>query len=115
MDNILDKARDIVYKGGEQNSERQYGTPKESFGRIASIASILCNKEITDVDVAKVQIAQKLVRESYAHKQDNLIDLCGYTAILNDLYSSGIPRHTKFEDNCECEECVIERRIFKEK
>lgn len=85
--NILGKAIDIVYKGGQENAERQYGTPAESFERIASIASILCNKEITAVDIAKIQMSQKLVRESYAHKEDNLVDLCGYTSILNDLYA----------------------------
>jgi hypothetical protein len=80
---ILDKARNIVY--GQEHKERRYGTPGESFGRIAAIATILCGKEISPQDVAKVQIAQKLVRESYAHKEDNLIDLCGYASILNDL------------------------------
>ena len=87
-DTILDQAKDIVYKGGEENAERQYGTPAESFQRIATIASILCNKELTAEDIAKVQMSQKLVRESYAHKEDNLVDLCGYTAILNDLHNS---------------------------
>ena len=43
-------------------------------------------KELTDIDCAKVLIAVKLVRESYKHKEDNLIDACGYLKLLNDLY-----------------------------
>jgi hypothetical protein len=82
---ILEEAQGIVRKGGVENSERRYGTPLESFGKIALVASIICDKEITLQDVAKIQIAQKLVRESYAHKRDNLVDLCGYASILNDL------------------------------
>lgn len=84
--NILDKAKSIVYKMGEQDDQRQYGEFKESFSKIAQIASILCGKEISSLDVAKIQIAHKLVRESNSHKEDNLVDLCGYTAILNDLH-----------------------------
>ncbi len=82
---ILEEAMGIVYKGGKENSDRKYGTPQESFKRISGIASILCGKELSPTDIAKIQIAQKLVRESYAHKRDNLVDLCGYASILNDL------------------------------
>lgn len=83
-ENILDKARGIVYSGQEK-TERQYGPPAESFKRIADLATILCGKVITPTDVARVQMAVKLSRESRVHKEDNLIDLCGYAAILNDL------------------------------
>lgn len=83
-ENILSKAKDIVYSGLE-NQERRYGSPKESFYRASTIASILCNKEITPEDVVKIQMALKLSRESVHHKEDNLVDLCGYASILNDL------------------------------
>ena len=82
---VLQEAQDIVYKGGEQNAERSYGKATETFVKIANIASVLCGKEISPADVAKIQIAHKLVRESVQHKRDNLVDLCGYTSILQDI------------------------------
>ena len=36
-------------------------------------------------DCAVVMMAVKLVRESYKHKRDNLVDLCGYANILNEI------------------------------
>lgn len=89
MDNILKKADSIVY--GEDNAKRQYGSASESFGRASVIASIMCGKDITPADIARIQIALKLSRESVNHKEDNLVDLCGYASILNDLNSSDLP------------------------
>jgi hypothetical protein len=83
-DSILEKAQKIVYERAEEK-ERQYGDPVESFKRASVMASILCNKEISAEDIVKVQMSLKLSRESYCHKEDNLLDLVGYTSILNDL------------------------------
>lgn len=80
--NILEEANNIV----NGNRDSDYGSSKESFKRISSLASLITNKELTDIDCAKVLIAVKLVRESYKHKEDNLVDACGYLKILNDLY-----------------------------
>jgi maleate cis-trans isomerase len=83
--NILKKAQQIVYERSEEK-ERQYGPMLDSMDRASKIASVLCNKEITSEDVLKVQMALKLSRESYAHKEDNLVDLVAYTSKLNDLH-----------------------------
>lgn len=82
--NILEEARSIVYNRSEEKT-RQYGPPQASFERAAKIASILTGKELSAQDIVKVQMSLKLSRESHSHKEDNLLDLVAYTAILNDL------------------------------
>jgi len=72
-------AADIVVNA----RDAQYGDPKVSFVRIAQLASLMVNKEITATDVVNIQIAVKLMRESYKHKEDNLVDVIGYSDILN--------------------------------
>ena len=62
-----------------------YGTYEESCGRIAKLATILLEKEITAKDVPKFMIALKLSRETNKHKRDNLVDIGGYILILQDL------------------------------
>lgn len=84
MKSILQEAEELV------NGERQfdYGPPKESFGKAAVIASIICNKEIHAEDIIKIQIALKLVRESYFPKRDNRVDIGGYVNLLDRLETS---------------------------
>lgn len=62
-----------------------YGNPVESFEKISSIASVLTGKHLTKQDCVKVLLAVKLTRESYKHKEDNLIDIIGYSQILNNI------------------------------
>lgn len=81
---IAEEAIDIVK--GHRNSD--YGSPVESFERISKMASLLCNKELTSLECVRVLKAVKLVRESYKHKEDNLIDLIGYTEIENQIINS---------------------------
>lgn len=78
---ILDKAKEIVK--GDRNAN--YGDFKKNFEDISSITKVLTGKDITPEDCCKVLIAVKLAREGYRHKEDNLIDLCGYAYILNEL------------------------------
>ena len=78
---ILAEAEEIV------NGSRQadYGDAKESFTKVASVASVMTGKELSPDDCCAVLMAVKLVRESFAHKRDNLVDLCGYAEIMNRL------------------------------
>jgi hypothetical protein len=85
---ILQKAHDIVFIRSEEKF-RQYGPFKECNEKVAAITSILTGKKITTEDVYKFQIALKLARESYAHKEDNLLDLVAYVGALNN-YHEGI-------------------------
>lgn len=80
-DNIAHEAVKIL--SGDRNVD--YGSYIESFDKISTVASILTGKTITEEDCAKVLMAVKLVRESYNHKRDNLVDLIAYSVILNDL------------------------------
>ena len=76
------------------NRQDDYGTPEDSFSRIADYWNdYLIHKNITDnshslypVDVAAMMILFKIAREEHSHKHDNLVDICGYTAILDDMY-----------------------------
>jgi hypothetical protein len=81
--NILEKANEIVNKRSEEK-EREYGPFSLCNKKAAIIASVLCNKEITTIDIYNFQIALKLARESYSHKQDNLLDAVAYIGALNN-------------------------------
>ena len=78
---ILSDAEEIV--NGSRHSD--YGDARESFGRVATIASVMTGKELAPEDCCAVLMAVKLVRESFKHKRDNLVDLCGYAELLNRL------------------------------
>lgn len=69
-----------------------YGPVEESFKRHALVWNgVLLPKlkegmEITPQDVALMMVGLKVTREANAHSQDNLDDICGYTALLEELY-----------------------------
>lgn len=86
--NILEEANNIVNKRSEEK-ERMYGPFSECNRRAAAIASIISSKEITITDLYNMQIALKLARESWSHKQDNLLDAVAYIGALNN-YKEGI-------------------------
>lgn len=81
MKSILQEAEEIV------NGERQqaYGDPVKSFKDIAEIFNLISGDLIEAKDVILILIVVKLVRESYQHKRDNLVDICGYAELLNRL------------------------------
>ena len=81
--NILEKANEIVNLRKEEK-ERQYGPFEEGMVKASTLASILCNKEINTKDMYLCMIALKLSRESYNHKEDNLLDAIAYIGSLND-------------------------------
>lgn len=81
FDSILTEANSIV--NGDRNV--QYGDVKTQFQIYADIFKVNTGKEITPQEVCQVLIAVKLGRERFKHKRDNLVDLAGYTEILNRL------------------------------
>lgn len=85
--NILKKAHEIVYERKEE-IERQYGDFHEGMERASQIASILCQKKISQSDMYYCMMALKLSRQSFNHKEDNLLDLVAYVSSLNDLLSN---------------------------
>ena len=80
-ENILDKAKEVLF--GDRDTD--YGDFIQNFKEISQIATVLCRKELTSEDCCRVLMAVKLAREGYKHKEDNLIDLCGYANILNEI------------------------------
>lgn len=90
MKSILEEANEIV--SGERAQD--YGCAKDSFETISGITEYLLSTDelakiaggvIAPTVVCKMLIALKLTRESYKHKRDNLVDLCGYAELLNRL------------------------------
>tara|TARA_R100001530_G_C4309127_1_gene152530 strand:- start:730 stop:1035 length:306 start_codon:yes stop_codon:yes gene_type:complete len=86
--NILNKANEIVNNRSEEK-EREYGPFSLCNQRAAKIASVLCKREVTTIDIYYFQIALKLARQSHSHKEDNLLDICAYVGALNN-YIEGV-------------------------
>lgn len=80
--NILEEADRII------NGERRqaYGPVKTSFERVAKMWTAILGTEVSSQQVALMMIAFKIAREVNAHKDDNLVDIAGYTALLHQLY-----------------------------
>jgi DNA-binding protein H-NS len=81
--NILEKANEIVNLRKEEK-ERQYGPFEEGMERAAKILSGMTGKEVNAEFMYKALIALKLSRESYNHKEDNLLDAIAYLGSLNN-------------------------------
>jgi len=93
IESILLEAEEIV--NGARHTD--YGSAHDSFNKIASMATLMLDSEeiellkeeqaLCSTVVCKVLMAVKLTRESNRHKRDNLVDLCGYSELLNRLMS----------------------------
>lgn len=83
--NILDRANKIVNERSEEK-ERQYGPFQESMQKAASIYNLMSpeNERISTEGMYRAMVALKLSRESYAHKEDNLLDAVAYMGAMND-------------------------------
>jgi len=85
--NILKKANEITNKRSEEK-ERMYGPFEESMLKASKLASIMASKVITVEDMYKCMVALKLSRESYAHKEDNLLDAVAYLGSMNNYINN---------------------------
>jgi len=94
MENILKRAHQIIYERSEEK-ERQYGPFHEGMEQAAKIVSLMSRKEFTAVDMFNAMIALKLSRQSYNHKEDNLLDCVSYMASLNDYQNNVQNEHSK--------------------
>lgn len=90
VESILDEAKRLVH-GDRQKS---YGSPWESFGRVAEAANALLHSKLarplTAQDIGLLMVLVKLVRQTYAPKRDNLVDIAGYAEVL-DLINGSAP------------------------
>jgi hypothetical protein len=84
MSNILKQAHEIVYERAEEKS-RQYGPFEEGMQRAAQILNGMTGLNVDATVMYKALIALKLSRESYNHKEDNLLDAIAYLASMNDF------------------------------
>lgn len=80
---ILIEANSIINERSEEKA-RMYGPFSEGMERGAKIASAMTGKDITAKDMYKCLIALKLSRESYTHKEDNLLDAVAYIGALHN-------------------------------
>jgi hypothetical protein len=81
--NILKEADKIINERSEEK-ERMYGPFEDGMEIAAKLASLMTSKDITTVDMYKCMVALKLSRESYNHKEDNLLDAVAYLGSLNN-------------------------------
>ena len=84
MENILKEAHKIVYERTEEKT-RQYGPFEEGMQRAAQILNGMTGLNINAEVMYKALIALKLSRESYNHKEDNLLDAVAYMSSMNDF------------------------------
>ena len=85
--NILEKANEIVNTRSEEK-ERQYGPFEEGMYRAAKILSGMTGMDISIDLMYKALVALKLSRESYNHKEDNLLDAVAYLGSLNNFHNN---------------------------
>jgi len=83
MNNILEQANNIVNNRTEE-ADRNYGPMNEGMDKTAKFATLMGNKKLTAIDCFRVLIGLKQSRESYCHKEDNLLDMVAYTGALNN-------------------------------
>lgn len=79
--NVLEEAGEII-TGARRDA---YGPVEQSFGAVASTWSSILGIEVTSRDVALCMIALKLLRDSHKPGRDNLVDICGYAALAEQL------------------------------
>lgn len=79
---ILTKAEELVNK----DRQADYGSPLDHFMDVSVAVSALIGKTLTPQDCIMVMLVIKLSRENNKHKEDNLVDICGYSEILNRFY-----------------------------
>ena len=78
---VLLQAESIV----NNDRNEQYGDANEAFELYSTILKTTFGIELTPSEVCKVMIAVKLGRLKYKHKEDSVVDACGYLELLNRL------------------------------
>jgi len=79
--NILEEANGLI------NGDRQedYGDAATDFARTAAMWSAILGTTVTPQQIPLCMIALKISRQCHRHKRDNLVDIAGYVALLEDL------------------------------
>lgn len=78
---VLSEANTVIH--GDRASA--YGPPEQSIDRIRGMWSAIFGHEVSRTQFCLAMIALKISRETNAHKRDNLVDICGYAALLEKV------------------------------
>lgn len=85
LDAIAEKAEKLI--NGDRRND--YGPAKESLAAAAQMTSLILRKKlkepITAHEFCLVMAGLKMVRETWNHKEDNLVDLIGYIKLTEQL------------------------------
>jgi hypothetical protein len=79
--NILEEANKITSK----DRHNDYGGPEENFTLVAKYWSVYKGVEFKPEDVGMFNILQKIARQQFKNKRDNLVDIAGYARTLEML------------------------------
>ncbi len=78
----------------------QYGPEEACFDRIAKLATIVLNKEISPYDIAMIQVCLKLGRLQEARTlKDNYVDSINYMAFAAQFADQGVSVQTALNDD----------------
>lgn len=75
----------LANKAVNGEREQTYGSPEDSFNRIANLWSAYLNVALTGLDVAKMMILFKLARTGERAYLDNWVDIAGYAACAGEI------------------------------
>lgn len=93
---VLDDAKHAVC--GDR--DKQYGSPEDSFERIARFWSVYLHKDLSACDVANMMILFKVGRNITGEpKLDNWVDIAGYAACGADCQFPNLITDQKQEDD----------------
>lgn len=85
-ESILQEAERIV--SGDR--DKDYGSVKENFGRIAKMWSAITGASIMERQVGWMMIALKAARDTHKEKRDNLVDAVGYVLCIEKMEKEGL-------------------------
>lgn len=95
----------------EGDRRRDYGHPLINFLRIAIRWSLYLKQTVSPVDVALLMVEVKLSRQQQTYKEDNFIDIMGYTACVEamdtKLKEYGYPQGVRVFDTMDVNGYII--------
>lgn len=92
---ILDEAKKLI--NGDRRND--YGAPEISFEEVATMWGVYLNTNIKPQDVAVMMLLLKVVRFSYGHTRDSLLDAAGYIGLADSLGDNEYKDKNKLEDD----------------
>ncbi len=85
------KRADMIVNERSEEKERQYGPFSETMTKATDIYNLMVKprqRMESPVCMYKALVALKLSRESFAHKEDNLLDAVAYLGAMNNFIES---------------------------